>query len=324
MSFPLVRMRRLRRTEALRDMVAETTLTVNDFIYPMFVVEGENLVQPVPSMPGIDRFSVDKLVEECRAVADLGIPAVILFGIPDEKDTLGRGAYDPKGIIPRAMSAIKKALPELVVICDVCMCEYTDHGHCGILDKEQVHNDATIELLAKASLAYVKAGADIVAPSDMMDGRVIEIRETLDEAGFDHIPIMSYSAKYASAFYGPFRDAAESTPAFGDRRSYQMDPRNALEALRECELDVIEGADMLMVKPALPYLDVIAKVREEFDLPLAAYNVSGEFAMLKAAAANGWLDYDRVMLETLTSIKRAGADLILTYHAKEAATLLKK
>lgn len=323
MSFPLVRMRRLRRTEALRDMVAETTLSVNDLIYPMFVVEGKNLVQPVSSMPGIDRFSIDKLVEECKAVAGLGVPAVILFGIPDKKDPLGLGAYDPKGIIPRAVSAIKKALPKLVVICDVCMCEYTDHGHCGILDKEQVHNDATIELLAKASLAYVKAGADIVAPSDMMDGRVIEIREALDEAGFDHIPVMSYAAKYASAFYGPFRDAAESTPAFGDRRSYQMDPRNVLEALRECELDVIEGADMLMVKPALPYLDVIAKVREEFELPLAAYNVSGEFAMLKAAAANGWLDYDRVMLESLTSIKRAGADLILTYHAKEAATLLR-
>ena len=324
MSFPLVRMRRLRRTEALREMVAETSLSVNDLIYPMFVVEGKNLVQPVPSMPGIDRFSIDKLVEECKAVAGLGVPAVILFGIPDKKDPLGRGAYDPKGIIPRAVSAVKKALPGLVVICDVCMCEYTDHGHCGILDKEEVHNDATIELLAKASLAYVKAGADIVAPSDMMDGRVIEIRETLDEAGFDHIPVMSYSAKYASAFYGPFRDAAESTPAFGDRRSYQMDPRNVLMALRECELDVMEGADMLMVKPALPYLDVIVKVREEFDLPLAAYNVSGEYAMLKAAAANGWLDYDRVMLEALTSIKRAGADLILTYHAKEAATLLKK
>jgi len=324
MSFPLVRMRRLRRTPALRGMVAETTLGVNDLIYPMFVVEGQNLVQPVPSMPGIDRFSVDKLVEECRAVAGLGIPAIILFGIPDKKDPLGRGAYDPKGIIPRAVSAVKKALPDLVVICDVCMCEYTDHGHCGILDNQDVHNDATIELLAKASLVYVKAGADLVAPSDMMDGRVLEIRETLDEAGFDHIPIMSYAAKYASAFYGPFRDAAESTPAFGDRRAYQMDPRNVREALRECELDVIEGADMLMVKPALPYLDVIAKVREEFDLPLAAYNVSGEYAMLKAAAANGWLDYDRVMLESLTSIKRAGADLILTYHAKEAATLLNK
>jgi porphobilinogen synthase len=322
MSFPLVRMRRLRRTETLRRMVAETTLSVNDLIYPMFVVEGSGVRQPVPSMPGVDRFSVDALVEECREVAGLGVPAVMLFGIPDKKDALGRGAWDPKGIVPRAVSALKKAVPELVVICDVCLCEYTDHGHCGILDKQEVHNDSTLELLAKAAVAYAKAGADMVAPSDMMDGRVIEIREALDEAELEQVPIMSYAAKYASAYYGPFRDAAESAPAFGDRRAYQMDPPNVLEAIRECELDVAEGADIIMVKPALPYLDVIAKVRDAFDLPLAAYNVSGEYSMLKAAAANGWLDGERVMMEALTSIKRAGADLILTYFAKESAALL--
>ena len=322
MSFPMVRMRRLRRSEALRRMVAETSLGVNDLIYPMFVVEGQGVVQPVPSMPGVDRFSVDRLVEECKQVADLGVPAVILFGIPDEKDPLGTGAYDPEGIIARSVRALKKALPDLVVICDVCMCEYTDHGHCGVLEGHQVHNDATLELLAKASLAYAQAGADMVAPSDMMDGRVQEIREVLDEEGFSDLPIMAYSAKFASAFYGPFRDAAESAPAFGDRRSYQMDPPNAREALRECELDVIEGADIIMVKPALPYLDVLCRVRQEFDLPLAAYMVSGEYAMLKAAAANGWLDNDRVILESLTGIKRAGADMILTYFAKEAAGLL--
>jgi porphobilinogen synthase len=324
MSFPLVRMRRLRRTETLRRMVAETTLAVNDLIYPMFVVEGSGVRQPVPSMPGVDRFSVDALVEECREVAGLGVPAVMLFGIPDKKDALGRGAWDPKGIVPRAAAALKKAVPELVVICDVCLCEYTDHGHCGLLDKDQVHNDSTLELLAKAAVAYAKAGADMVAPSDMMDGRVIEIREALDEEGLEQVPIMSYAAKYASAYYGPFRDAAESAPAFGDRRAYQMDPPNVLEAIRECELDAAEGADVIMVKPALPYLDVIAKVRDAFDLPLAAYNVSGEYSMLKAAAANGWLDGERVMMEALTSIKRAGADLILTYFAKEAAALLKQ
>jgi len=324
MSFPIVRMRRLRRNEVLRRMVAETTLSVNDLIYPLFVVEGKGVRQPVPSMPGVDRFSADLLVEECKDVAGLGIPAVILFGIPARKDPLGKGAYAPNGIIPRAVRAIKKALPDLVVICDVCMCEYTDHGHCGVLDKQEVHNDATLELLAKASVAYVKAGCDMVAPSDMMDGRVMRIREALDEAKFEQIPIMSYAAKYASGFYGPFRDAAESTPAFGDRRAYQMDPANVLEAIRECELDIDEGADIIMVKPALPYLDVIHRVRKAFDLPLGAYNVSGEYAMIKAAAANGWLDHDRVMMESLTSIKRAGADLILTYFAKEAARLLPK
>jgi porphobilinogen synthase len=324
MSFPTVRMRRLRRNEVLRRMVAETTLSVNDLIYPLFVVEGKGVREPVPSMPGIDRFSVDLLVEECKDVAGLGIPAVILFGIPARKDPLGKGAYAPNGIIPRAVRAIKKDLPGLVVICDVCMCEYTDHGHCGVLDKKEVHNDATLELLAKASVAYAKAGCDMVAPSDMMDGRVMWIRDALDKAKFEDIPIMSYAAKYASGFYGPFRDAAESTPAFGDRRAYQMDPANAFEAIRECELDIVEGADIIMVKPALPYLDVIQRVRSAFDLPLAAYNVSGEYAMIKAAAANGWLDHDRVMMEALTSIKRAGADLILTYFAKEAARLLGK
>jgi porphobilinogen synthase len=324
MSFPIVRMRRLRRNEALRRMVAETTLSVSDLIYPLFVVEGKGVREPVPSMPGIDRFSTDLLVEECKDVAGLGIPAVILFGIPAKKDPLGKGAYASNGIIPRAVRAIKKDLPGLVVICDVCMCEYTDHGHCGVLDGQAVHNDATLELLAKASVAYAKAGCDMVAPSDMMDGRVMRIREALDDAKFEEIPIMSYAAKYASGFYGPFRDAAESTPSFGDRRAYQMDPANGLEALRECELDIVEGADIIMVKPALPYLDVIQRVRSAFDLPLGAYNVSGEYAMIKAAAANGWLDHDRVMMEALTSIKRAGADLILTYFAKEAARLLLK
>ncbi len=323
MSFPIVRMRRLRRNEILRRMVAETTLSVNDLIYPLFVVEGKGVKEPVPSMPGVDRFSVDLLVEECKGVAALGIPAVILFGIPAKKDPLGKGAYAANGIIPRAIRAIKQDVPNLVVICDVCMCEYTDHGHCGVLDKKEVHNDATLALLAKASVAYAKAGCDMVAPSDMMDGRVARIREALDKAGFEGVPIMSYAAKYASGFYGPFRDAAESTPAFGDRRAYQMDPANALEAIRECELDIDEGADILIVKPALPYLDVIQRVRKAFHLPIAAYNVSGEYAMIKAAAANGWLDHDRVMMETLTSIKRAGADLILTYFAKEAARLLR-
>ncbi len=324
MSFPLVRMRRLRRSPALRRLVAETSLSPADFVYPLFVVEGSGVVEEVPSMPGVNRYSTDTLGQECRKLQDLGIPAVILFGIPEEKDSLGHGAYDPKGIIPRAVKAVKKAAPELLVICDVCMCEYTDHGHCGVLDGRYVHNDATLELLAKAAVAYARAGCDMVAPSDMMDGRVLEIREALDEAGFENLPIMSYAAKYCSAFYGPFRDAAESAPSFGDRRQYQMDPANALEALRECELDIAEGADIIMVKPALPYLDIITRVRQEFDLPVAAYNVSGEYAMIKAAAAQGWLDHDRVMMESLLSIKRAGADIILTYFAKDAARLLRE
>jgi porphobilinogen synthase len=322
MSFPLVRMRRLRRNEALRRLVAETTLNVNDFIYPVFACEGDGVCQGIGSMPGINRFSVDTLVDECRQAADLGIPAVLLFGIPNKKDPLGTEAYNPKGIVARATRAIKKTLPDMLVVCDVCLCEYTDHGHCGIIDKNQVHNDATLELLAKASLAYARAGCDMVAPSDMMDGRVIEIREALDEAGFDDLPIMSYAAKYCSSYYGPFREAADSAPQFGDRRSYQMDPPNALEALRETMLDVEEGADIIMVKPAMPYLDIIYRVREEFDLPLAAYQVSGEYAMIKAAAANGWLDHDRAMMESLVGIKRAGADILITYFAKEAAKLL--
>ncbi len=324
MSFPLVRMRRLRRSPALRRLVAETVLGPGDLVYPLFVVEGSGVAEEVPSMPGVYRYSVDTLGEECQRVRDLGIPAVILFGIPEEKDSLGHGAYDPRGIIPRAVKAVKKAAPGLLVICDVCMCEYTDHGHCGVLDGRYVHNDATLELLAKAAVAYARAGCDLVAPSDMMDGRVLEIREALDEAGFENLPIMSYAAKYCSAFYGPFRDAAESAPSFGDRRQYQMDPANALEALRECELDIAEGADIIMVKPALPYLDIITRVRQEFDLPVAAYNVSGEYAMIKAAAARGWLDHDRVMMESLLSIKRAGADIILTYFAKDAARLLRE
>jgi porphobilinogen synthase len=322
MSFPVTRLRRLRRHPKLRDMVAETTLSVNDLLYPMFVVEGKGVVEPVASMPGVDRFSVDKLVEECKAVAGLGIPAVMFFGIPAKKDALGRGAYADDGIVPRALRAVRKAVPELLLVPDVCMCEYTDHGHCGIIEKGEVHNDASLELLAKAAVAYAKAGADLIAPSDMMDGRVEAIREALDEAGFEGIPIMSYAAKYASAYYGPFREAAESAPQFGDRKAYQMDPRNGAEALREVALDIEEGADIVMVKPALPYLDIISRVREAFDLPVAAYNVSGEYAMVKAAAERGWIDHDRVMMETLMSIKRAGADIILTYFAKDAAKLL--
>jgi porphobilinogen synthase len=273
-------------------------------------------------MPGIDRFSVDLLVEECKEVAGLGIPAVMLFGIPDKKDPVGSGGYDPEGVIARSVRALKKSVPDLLVICDVCMCEYTDHGHCGVLKGEEVDNDATLHLLARASLTYARAGCDGVAPSDMMDGRVGAIRTVLDRSGFENLPIMSYSAKYASVFYGPFREAAESVPAFGDRRTYQMDPPNALEAIREVELDIAEGADIVMVKPALPYLDVIHRVRNTFDLPVAAYNVSGEYSMIKAAVANGMLDNDRVVMEVLTGIKRAGADLILTYFAKEAARLI--
>lgn len=324
MSFPLHRPRRLRRNENLRRMTRETHLRVDDLIMPLFIVPGTRVENPIGSMPGIAQLSVDRAVEECRRIRDLGIPGVILFGIPDEKDAVGSDAYDDNGIIQRALRALKEEVPGLTLITDVCLCEYTDHGHCGLIKGNDVENDATLELLVKESLSHVRAGADMVAPSDMMDGRVGAIRQALDREGFPHIPIMAYAAKFASGFYGPFREAAESTPQFGDRRSYQMDPANGDEALREVALDIEEGADIVMVKPALPYLDIIRRAKEKFGYPLAAYNVSGEYAMLKAAALNGWLDEERVMLEALTSIKRAGADLILTYFAKDAARILEK
>jgi porphobilinogen synthase len=303
-------------------MVRETHLSVDDLIYPMFICPGEGIREPIGSMPGINRFSVDQGVEECREVASLGIPAVILFGIPDAKDGAGTGAYADDGIVQQAIRAIKQNIPGLMVITDVCLCEYTDHGHCGVIKNEEVQNDPTLQLLVKASLSHVRAGADMVAPSDMMDGRIGAIRRALDEAHLTHIPIMAYSAKYASAYYGPFREAADSAPQFGDRRSYQMDPPNANEALAEVALDLEEGADIVMVKPALAYLDIIHRVKSTFDVPLAAYNVSGEYAMIKAAGQMGWIDEDRVMMETLTAIKRAGTDLILTYFAKDAARLI--
>jgi porphobilinogen synthase len=322
MFFPNYRARRVRKNDQIRRMVRETRLSVDNLIYPMFVIHGKNVRNEIPSMPGNYQLSVDNLVREARSVHKLGIPAVILFGIPESKDPLGSGAYDEHGIIQTAIKALKDKIPELIVITDVCLCEYTDHGHCGIVENGQVLNDATLDLLSREALSHAVAGADMVAPSDMMDGRIGVIRDTLDEEGFDQIPIMSYAVKYASGFYGPFRDAAESTPEFGDRASYQMDPPNSREAMREAELDVAEGADILMVKPALPYLDIIYRVKEEFDLPVAAYNVSGEFSMIKAAAKQGWLDEKRTMMESLTAIKRAGADMILTYWAKEAAKVL--
>jgi porphobilinogen synthase len=310
------RPRRLRASANLRRMVRETRVTAADLLYPMFVTYGAT--EPIPSMPGICRFSVDDLCREAEQVAKLGIPAVMLFGIPEEKDEVGSGAYDANGIVPRALRALKRAVGDAALLVpDVCMCEYTSHGHCGIIENREVANDPTLELLARASVVYAQAGADVLAPSDMMDGRVAAIRRALDENGFTSMPIMSYAAKYASAFYGPFREAAGSAPQFGDRRAYQMDPPNRREALREVALDVEEGADIVMVKPALAYLDIIRDVRERFDLPVAAYNVSGEYSMLKAAARNGWLDEERAIRETLTAIKRAGADIILTYHAKE-------
>jgi porphobilinogen synthase len=322
MEFPAYRPRRLRRNETLRRMVRETRLSVDQLILPLFVVPGTRVVNPVKSMPGVAQRSVDKIVDECREARDLGIPAVILFGIPEAKDATGSQAYRDDGVVPRAVGAIKHALPDLMVITDVCLCEYTDHGHCGVLVEEEVDNDATIDLLAKEALTHARAGADMVAPSDMMDGRVNAIRDALDEEGFDQVPIMSYAAKFASGFYGPFREAAESTPQFGDRRGYQMDPPNANEALREVEMDLNEGADIVMVKPALAYLDLIWRVKERFGYPVAAYQVSGEYAMIKAAAQQGWLDEERIMMETLIAIRRAGADLILTYFAKEAARKL--
>lgn len=322
MWFPEYRPRRLRRTENLRRLVRETRLTPDRLIYPLFVRAGRGIRQPVPSMPGVFQWSRDTVVDEAKEVHELGIPAVILFGLPKEKDDMGSEAYAPHGVVQDAVRAIKDACPELVVITDVCLCEYTSHGHCGVLHGHDVDNDPTLGLLARIAVSHAQAGADMVAPSDMMDGRVGAIRESLDEEGFSHTAIMAYSAKYCSAFYGPFREAADSAPQFGDRRSYQMDPPNAREALREVQLDIEEGADIIMVKPALAYLDIIRRVREEFDWPVAAYNVSGEYSMIKAAAANGWLDEHRVMLEVLTAIHRAGADQIITYFAKDAARLL--
>jgi len=319
-------MRRLRATPGLRRLVRETTLSVDDLVLPLFVRPGRDVRKPIKAMPGCFQLSVDQLVEECREVASLGVPAVVLFGIPETKDAEGSGAFDPEGIVQTAVRAVKSAVEDLVVITDVCLCEYTDHGHCGLLrevaGRAEVDNDATLELLARMAVSHAEAGADVVAPSDMMDGRVRAIRQALDGAGFQHLPILAYAAKFASGFYGPFREAAESTPSFGDRRGYQMDPPNAREALREIELDIAEGADIVMVKPALAYLDVIARARERFDVPLCAYNVSGEYAMVKAAAERGWLDERVVALEVLTAIKRAGADFILTYWAKDVARWL--
>ena len=322
MPFPAYRPRRLRKSEKLRQLIRETTLTAGNLIYPLFVGPGTNVVRPVSSMPGVAQLSVDRAILESREAADLGIPAVILFGIPETKDALGSEASIRDGVVQQTVRAIKDNVPDLLVVTDVCLCEYTDHGHCGLIKNGAVDNDSTLELLAREALSHAEAGADIVAPSDMMDGRVGAIRQALDGKGFDQIAIMAYAAKYASGFYGPFREAADSTPQFGDRRSYQMDPANTDEALREVELDIQEGADIVMVKPALAYLDVIYRVKEQFGYPVAAYNVSGEYSMIKAAGINGWIDEERVMLEVLLSIRRAGADMILTYFAKELARLL--
>ena len=323
MQFPDYRPRRLRRNEGFRRMIRETILTVDDLILPLFAIDGNNIANPIESMPGQYQYSIDNLIPQTQKAADLGIPSVMIFGIPDKKDPLASRAYAKDGIVQKAVSALKAKFPELVVITDVCLCQYTDHGHCGVVEGHEVDNDSTLDLLARTALSHAKAGADMVAPSDMMDGRVAEIRDALDENGFSQVPIMSYAAKYCSAYYGPFRDAAESAPQFGDRRTYQMDPANAMEAVREATLDIEEGADIIMVKPALPYLDIISRIRDEIDLPVAAYNVSGEYAMIKAADQMGWLDGSRVMMETLTGIKRAGADMILTYFAVEAAEVMR-
>ena len=322
MYFPVYRPRRLRADANIRRMVRETSLSVNDFIAPLFVCPGQGVRREISSMPGNYQLSIDELVLEAGELKSLGVPAIILFGIPENKDELGTGAYDDHGIIQQTIRALKAEVSDLLVVTDVCLCEYTSHGHCGVVEDGLIVNDKTLQLLAKEAVSHARAGADMVAPSDMMDGRVGFIREALDEAGFDQITLMSYAVKYASAFYGPFREAAESPPQFGDRKSYQMDPANAREALREAALDIEEGADIIMVKPALPYLDIIRSLKEEFDHPLAAYNVSGEFAMIKAAAEKGWIDGEQAMLESLLSIKRAGADMILTYFAKEAARIL--
>lgn len=322
MHFPAYRPRRLRKNEKLRQLIRETTLTPGSLIYPLFVGPGTNVVRPVSSMPGVAQLSVDRAVLECREAAALGISAVILFGIPETKDALGSEARMSNGVVQQAVRAIKDNVPELLVVTDVCLCEYTDHGHCGLIKNGAVDNDSTLQLLAEEALSHAQAGADMVAPSDMMDGRVGAIRELLDSKGFDQVAIMAYAAKYASGFYGPFREAAESTPQFGDRCSYQMDPGNSDEALREVQLDIQEGADIVMIKPALAYLDVIYRVKERFGYPVAAYNVSGEYSMIKAAGINGWIDEERIMLEVLLSIRRAGADMILTYFAKQLARAL--
>jgi porphobilinogen synthase len=323
MQFPSTRLRRLRRTEALRGLVRETELSASQLIQPVFVVAGEGVREEVESMPGIERFSISELVAEATEIGSAGVGAILLFGVPADKDETGSGAYDDEGVVQMAVRALKEAHPELTVITDVCLCAYTSHGHCGFVRDGEVDNDLTVELLAKTAISHAEAGADAVAPSDMMDGRVAAIRHQLDEEGHAGTPIVAYSAKYASAFYGPFRDAAESAPEFGDRRGYQLDPANAAEAVREAKLDLDEGADMLMVKPAVPYLDVVRRVKEETGAPVAAYHVSGEYSMLKAAAANGWIDERAAVLETLTSIRRAGADAIVTYYAKEAAAWLR-
>ena len=322
MEFPIYRPRRLRQNEKLRALIRETALEPKNLIYPLFIGPGKDKAEPVSSMPGVAQLSVDRAVKECAEAGSLGIPAVILFGIPEQKDAAGSEAYADNGVVQQGIRAIKEKVPEMLVITDVCLCEYTDHGHCGVVKNGDVDNDDTLELLAKEALSHARAGADIVAPSDMMDGRVGAIRKILDDNGFARTPIMAYAAKYASGFYGPFREAAESTPQFGDRRSYQMDPANSDEALREVELDIREGADIVMVKPALAYLDVIYRVKQKFGYPVAAYNVSGEYSMIKAAGQNGWIDEQRIMMEVLFAIRRAGADMILTYFAKDAARLL--
>jgi porphobilinogen synthase len=323
MQFPDYRPRRMRRSETLRRMVRETRLSIDNLCYPIFVVPGSGVEREIPSMPGQYNYSLEKAIDAAAEAHDLGIPAVILFGVPEAKDAVGSEAWDDKGLVQKAISGIKKRVPEMTVIADACFCEYTDHGHCGVIVDKELDNDASLENLGRAAVSYARAGVDLVAPSGMLDGFVTACRESLDESNYAHVGIMAYSAKYSSAFYGPFRDAVDSAPQFGDRRTYQMDPANSQEAIREVTLDVSEGADVVMVKPALAYLDIIHAVRDEFDLPVAAYNVSGEYALLKAAAEKGWIDYDRTMMETLTSIRRAGADIILTYHAKEAARLLR-
>ena len=324
MYYPITRMRRLRGSETLRAMVRENHLSIDDLIYPLFVIYGENVKNPVDSMPGVYQLSVDNLVKECKEIVDLGIKAVLLFGIPEHKDEVGSGAYAPDGIVQRAVAAIKKEFPNLFVITDVCLCEYTSHGHCGMISGERILNDPTLNYLADTALSHAVAGADMVAPSDMMDGRVSAIRQKLDQHGYGHIPIMAYSAKFASAFYGPFREVADSAPQFGDRKTYQMDPANGDEAIRETALDIEEGADIVMVKPGLPYLDLVRRVKDEFRYPTAVYNVSGEYAMVKAAAKLGWIDEKRVVMELLTGMKRAGADLIITYHAKDVVKWLRE